>query len=104
MIGAPVGNLTECEYVWEVTYTSMSDGHRLSAAHFTTRQAAEACAKTMHPSENARVIQTTLYHTHGAERWFKAHLTEVFPDQQSLREQALAKLSPQERQALGLCS
>jgi hypothetical protein len=100
--------LTEYDGIWEVTYESLDDGHRLVADYFTTKGEADTFAREFRGGRDPRVVQTVLWHTadHPTNRqWFKfegGRRVEVMVDRQYYRRSGLAKLSPQERRALGV--
>lgn len=100
--------LTEYDGIWSVTYESLDDGHRLVADYFTDKAEADAFAGEFRGGRDPRVVQTVLWHTadHPTNRrWYRfegSNRVEVMVDRQFYRKTGLAKLSPQERRALGV--
>lgn len=92
--------LTCYEYIWCVTYTSVDDGYRLTAAYFTDRDEAEFY-KNNTKLFKAEIVQGTLYQD-DTGRWYKATLSEVSVDKEVLKRNAISKLTAEEIKALGL--
>lgn len=84
------------EYIWVVTGAS-NDGGRQPLAYFSDLESAEKFASRQFLRE---VHQTTLYFD-GAD-YFKVKMERVEVDKEKIREQALSKLSEQEKRALNL--
>jgi hypothetical protein len=85
------------EYVWAVSVVSKDDGHTFYAAHFTDHSEAEKAARRL----GGNVVQTSLYFDRATGTYYKARLERVpvdLPD----RDEVLARLSPAEREALGI--
>ena len=89
------------EYLWAVAYESRDDGHRVTAAVFTDREEAERFRKEG-GEHNSAVVQTSLWYCPNTEKYFEAKLTTVPVDNHTIRQRALAKLTAQERDALGV--
>lgn len=84
------------EYVWVVTGAS-NDGDRQPLAYFSDLDSAKEFASRQFLRE---VHQTTLYFD-GTD-YFKVKMERVEVDKEKVREQALSKLSEEEKRVLGL--
>lgn len=84
------------EYIWIVTGAS-NGGDRQPLAYFSDLESAEKFAARQFLRE---VHQTTLYFD-GTD-YFKVKMERVEVDKEKIREQALSKLTKQEKRVLGL--
>lgn len=84
------------EYVWVVT-GACSDGDRQPLAYFSDLDSAKEFASRQFLRE---VHQTTLYFD-GAD-YFKVKMERIEVDKEKVREQALSKLTEQEKRSLNL--
>jgi hypothetical protein len=96
--------LKEIEYLWAVTYTSRDDGHRLTAAVFTDRKEADKYCRERAFGIDQKVVQSSLWMDTDSGKYYEVTKREVDVDGPVHRERAWAKLSPAERNALGVTS
>ena len=94
--------LKEVECLWAVTYTSRDDGHRITADVFSERSEAERFCRKNRYGHDQRVVQTSLWQDTLNGKYYRLSMSEVAVDSPLLRERALAKLTPDEKGALGL--
>lgn len=84
-----------CEYIWAVSCVSRDDGTANYVAYFTDKGKAEVAAKKL----GGKVVQTTLYKSGDSYYRLASERVKVdVPD----RAEVLAKLTRQEREALGI--
>lgn len=87
------------EYIWAVNGVSPDDGHNVTLAYFSNRDDADKYARERQ-SYKAIAVQTTLYKSGG--RYYLVRMEEVQVDELIHYQNALAKLTEQERRALGV--
>lgn len=93
--------LRQDEYIWAVTFISPDDGHRCTAAYFTSQQEAHVFSHKKTFGDDQRVVQTTLWKD-DSNNFYEVRYTPIEVDKQVHIRNALKKLSYNEKQALGI--
>lgn len=91
--------LTKNQYIWAVNVVSPDDGRTGTVAWFTDMQEAESFA--LRNNTNGRVVQAVLWKGSDGNWYDLPYVNKVLCDAPS-REEVLAKLTPTEREVLGL--
>ena len=86
------------EYLWAVNSVSMDDGHNVTDSVWSSKEKAENRARKI---PDSRVVQTSLWQSEPDGKWYDVSTRRVIVDPLD-RAAVLAKLTEQEREALGL--
>lgn len=92
--------LRECPYIWAVRYIS-GDGYCDTAAYFTDQTEAEKFCRQHKHGNQQQVVQVTLW-VDDDENYYDIKATRIDVYQDLHFRSAMAKLSDQEKRALGI--
>ena len=93
--------LTKQEYTWAITYESADDGARVVHSYWTSVSEANTYCSTHAVGKEQAVVQCELWKDNNGG-WWLVSLRPVSVDMEKHRVSALAKLTPDEKRALGL--
>lgn len=93
-----MGGILTKTNVWHVTVVSQDDGHCGVVATFTEQAKAH---KFSSERRGSQVVQSSAYKDEFG-RWYKVEAKPIFVDREVFRQTAMAKLTLQEREALGI--